>query len=108
MTTTRSQRNEHEPPRVLTNREQQHKIAGMIERSERHQSDIDSILNTMNNNIRLLALRQVSECVSLSKSSIYRKMEQGDFPRPLRIGSNTVRWLVTDIDKWVYELQHKN
>ena len=51
----------------------------------------------MDYNCKLLALKQVTNRVSLSKSSIYRKMESGTFPKPVSLGGKTVRWLVVDI-----------
>ena len=40
---------------------------------------------------RLLRRRQVEETAGLSRSSIYRLMANGDFPRPVRIGPTAVR-----------------
>ena len=60
----------------------------------------------MDYNCKLLALKQVTNRVSLSKSSIYRKMESGTFPKPVSLGGKTVRWLVVDIDEWVSRLPY--
>jgi prophage regulatory protein len=55
----------------------------------------------MNYENRLLKLGGVVERTALSKSSIYRKMEIGDFPKPVNLGGRTVRWLSIDIDNWI-------
>jgi prophage regulatory protein len=53
---------------------------------------------------KLLRLRQVIERVALSKSTIYRSMDDGSFPRPLKLGSRMVRWLSDDIDNYLSRL----
>lgn len=60
----------------------------------------------MDYSCRLLALKQVLERVSLSKSSIYRKMKEGTFPRPVSLGGKTVRWVAVDIEEWVSRLPY--
>jgi predicted DNA-binding transcriptional regulator AlpA len=39
-----------------------------------------------------LRLATVTEVTCLGKSTIYRKMEAGQFPRPLVLGPGSVRW----------------
>ena len=41
---------------------------------------------------RLLRRRQVEEITGLSRSSIYRLMQDGEFPRPVKVGPAAVRW----------------
>jgi len=53
---------------------------------------------------KLLSLKQVIALVGLAKSTIYRLMEAGDFPRPLKLGSRCVRWLVDDVNAWISNL----
>mgnify|MGYP002637155548 FL=1 len=53
---------------------------------------------------KLLRLQQVIERVALSKSTIYRGMDDGSFPRPLKLGSRMVRWLSEDIDNYLSRL----
>lgn len=53
---------------------------------------------------KLLKLQQVTERVAQSKSTIYRGMVNGSFPRPLRLGSRMVRWLSDDIDNYLSRL----
>ena len=37
----------------------------------------------------------------MSRSSIYKMMQNGEFPRPVRIGPAAVRWRASDITAWV-------
>ena len=50
---------------------------------------------------RLMRRSQVEEIAGLSRSSIYRRMQKGEFPRPVKIGSTAVRWKESDIFAWL-------
>ncbi len=50
---------------------------------------------------RLLRRRQVEEITSMSRSSIYRLMQDGEFPRPVKVGPAAVRWRASDIMAWL-------
>ena len=50
---------------------------------------------------RLLRIRQVEEITGLSRSSIYRLMQDGEFPRPVKVGPAAVRWRASDINTWL-------
>ncbi len=51
----------------------------------------------------LLRRSLVQNRVQLSRSSIYLRMAQGTFPKPIRLGPNSVAWLASDIDSWICE-----
>ena len=53
---------------------------------------------------RLLRRSQVEEIAGLSRSSIYRRMQKGEFPRPVKIGSAAVRWKEREIVAWLESL----
>ena len=50
---------------------------------------------------RLLRRREVEDMTGLSRASIYRLMQQGVFPRPVKVGSTAVRWKESDIAAWI-------
>ena len=52
-------------------------------------------------NDRLLRRREVEEITGLARSSLYRYMQEGDFPRPVRVGPAAVRWRESDIVRWL-------
>ena len=52
-------------------------------------------------NDRLLRRREVEEITGLARSSLYRYMQEGDFPRPVRVGPAAVRWRASDITGWM-------
>lgn len=50
---------------------------------------------------RLLRRREVERITGMSRSSIYRLMQEAEFPRPVRIGPAAVRWKASDITAWI-------
>ena len=50
---------------------------------------------------RLLRRREVEGITSMSRSSIYRLMQEGGFPRPVRVGPAAVRWRASEITAWL-------
>ena len=50
---------------------------------------------------RLLRRREVERVTGLARSTIYRYMREGDFPRPVRVGPAAVRWRQSDLVRWL-------
>ena len=50
---------------------------------------------------RLLRRQQVEEIAGIKRSSIYRLMDDGEFPRPVKVGPAAVRWRESDIRAWL-------
>ena len=50
---------------------------------------------------RLLRRQQVEEIAGIKRSSIYRLMDDGEFPRPVKVGPAAVRWKASDITAWL-------
>ncbi|MEQ1761077.1 MAG: AlpA family transcriptional regulator [Vicinamibacterales bacterium] len=49
----------------------------------------------------LIRLPEVLRRVALSRSSIYLRINQGSFPRPVKLGPSVSRWLESDIEAWL-------
>lgn len=49
---------------------------------------------------QLLRRPEVEARTGLSRSSIYRMMDEGQFPRPIRIAHRAVAWRASDLDRW--------
>jgi len=52
-------------------------------------------------NAKIIRLREVMNRTGLSRSTIYSLMSRGDFPKNIRIGSNSVGWLESEIEEWI-------
>ena len=50
---------------------------------------------------RLLRLSEVLTRTGLARTTIYRKMRDGSFPEPLKIGARAVRWPESEITAWL-------
>jgi prophage regulatory protein len=48
----------------------------------------------------LLPRREVEKISGLSRATIYRLIKSGKFPRPLSIGTGSVRWRQSDVIAW--------
>lgn len=51
----------------------------------------------------ILRLLDVKKRTGLSRSSIYLRMTNNQFPKSLSLGGRAVGWLEQDIDKWIIE-----
>ena len=49
---------------------------------------------------QFLRLPQVKEITCLSKSSIYRMMDEGDFPKQIALGARSVVWVRSQVEDW--------
>lgn len=52
----------------------------------------------------LMRLPSVKNQTGLSKSEIYRRMNLGTFPKPLKLGERVVAWPAVSIDAWIRSL----
>ena len=50
---------------------------------------------------KLLRRREVEAEIGLSRTTIYRLMAEGNFPRPIRVGPKAVRWPRAEIEVWL-------
>lgn len=51
----------------------------------------------------ILRLPTVKTRTGLSRSTIYNRMKEGDFPKPIRLGPRAVGWLENEVDAWIAE-----
>ncbi|WP_284778522.1 AlpA family phage regulatory protein [Agrobacterium sp. lyk4-40-TYG-31] len=47
-----------------------------------------------------LTLKEVMTNIKVASSTLYRWVDAGNFPRPVRLGENCVRWRVADVKAW--------
>lgn len=50
---------------------------------------------------RILRLKPVLDRTGLSRSTLYRKVQRGTFPRPLRISDRCIGWRESDVERWI-------
>ena len=49
----------------------------------------------------IIKLPEVLALTKISKSTLYRFMESGDFPRPIRLGKRARAWRKEEILEWI-------
>lgn len=52
----------------------------------------------------LLRIKEVSKRTGMSRSSIYEKVKQGKFPKPIKLGPKSSAWIEQELDKHIYDL----
>lgn len=54
---------------------------------------------------RFIRCSEVVAITGISRSSVYARMAEGNFPRPVRVGSHSVRWKQSEIENWVLAIE---
>lgn len=52
---------------------------------------------------RYIKLNQVRQMTALSKSTIYRLIGEGSFPKQINLSARSVAWRTSDIEQWCEE-----
>jgi prophage regulatory protein len=55
-------------------------------------------------NDRILRLAEVLAVTGLSKSSLYRAVREGRFPRPVELGERLRGWRASEVYQWIADL----
>ena len=50
---------------------------------------------------RMITRREVQTRLGITKSTLYRWMLAGEFPRPISVGPRSVRWPESEVAAWV-------
>ena len=56
---------------------------------------------------RLLRKPAVLASVGFSNSELYRRIKEGTFPAPVKIGVRAVAWRDSDVDRWIESLSQE-
>lgn len=57
---------------------------------------------------KLIRIGEVSNITTLAKSTIWAKVANGGFPKPIKLGTNVSVWKESDIAAWIDNLEHSN
>jgi prophage regulatory protein len=53
---------------------------------------------------RLIRLRELCPLVSMSRTTIWRKVKAGSFPSPRRLSANVIAWRLDEVNQWMQQL----
>lgn len=57
--------------------------------------------NTNQEKLTILRRKQVEARTGLSRSTIYLRIQEGTFPRPINLGARAVGWVENEIEAWL-------
>ena len=57
--------------------------------------------NTHQEKLKILRLKKVKDRTGLSRSTIYLRIQEGKFPKPINLGARAVGWLENEIEAWL-------
>lgn len=86
---------------TMASREQTEGLSGQCEfpfEAQQHQRRDD--LNDRRVR-RFIRLREVLHRTGLGRSTVYRWMDEGRFPKSVHIGGRSVAWIEHEIDEWL-------
>lgn len=55
----------------------------------------------MDDRINIIKLSEVIARTGLSRSTIYRRVKQTDFPKPIPLGGNSIGWIEMEVQQWL-------
>jgi prophage regulatory protein len=47
-----------------------------------------------------IRLSEVEQLIGLKRTAIYKRIKDGEFPAPVKVGKRASRWSTADIEKW--------
>lgn len=63
--------------------------------------EVDSSATESRRVTRLIRLPEVQHRVGLGRSTIYRWMAEGKFPKPVQLGGYSVAWAEDEVEAWI-------
>ncbi|WP_235918384.1 helix-turn-helix transcriptional regulator [Brucella anthropi] len=54
--------------------------------------------------MRLLQLQEVMKITGIARATIYKKINEGSFPKAVKLSSTCVRWRSDEIEDWISQL----
>ncbi len=53
--------------------------------------------------MRIIRLKEVIDSTGLARSTIYKYITEGTFPKPVSLGNRCVGWIESEIHDWILE-----
>ena len=51
--------------------------------------------------MRFIRLKEVMHMTGLGRSSIYKFMDEGRFPKTVSLGDRAVAWVESEVEQWI-------
>ncbi len=53
--------------------------------------------------MRLMKMKEVMHTTSLPRSTIYKYINDGNFPKSISLGERNVAWVESEVEDWISE-----
>ena len=53
--------------------------------------------------MKLMKLKAVMDCTGLARSTVYKFIAEGRFPKPVKLGVRMVAWVESEIQEWIQD-----
>lgn len=58
--------------------------------------------------MKLIKLKAVMDCTGLARSTVYKFIAEGRFPKPVKLGVRMVAWVESEIQQWIQDkIEHR-
>jgi prophage regulatory protein len=57
---------------------------------------------------RLIRLKELIKIIGLGRSTVYKLLNEGKFPKRIKLTQRTVVWRLSEIEAWIEEKDGKN
>jgi prophage regulatory protein len=61
---------------------------------------MNELLEPPANTIRFIRLPDVKHLTGLGKTAIYKRIGEGSFPGPIKLGGSAVGWIEAEVSQW--------
>lgn len=51
--------------------------------------------------MRIIRLKEVMDSTGLARSTVYKYIGEGSFPKPIGLGDRCVGWLESEVQEWI-------
>lgn len=51
--------------------------------------------------MKLIRIKDVMDRTGLGRSTVYKYISLGQFPKPIKLSSRSVAWVESEIDAWI-------
>ncbi|KAA6193627.1 AlpA family phage regulatory protein [Pseudomonas sp. FSL R10-0056] len=51
--------------------------------------------------MRIIRLKEVIDCTGLGRSTIYKYISEGSFPKSVSLGDRAVGWVESEVHDWI-------
>ena len=76
-------------------------------REDPEKRDLDNLGFIIMTNNYFMNRKEVVAYTAISRSTIDRKEPKGNFPKRVQVGSNSVRWVFSEVHEWCEEQKNK-